>query len=146
MQFTDDEIDRLRTSFDRLRQTMASQDPFGRVFYDRLFAKLPEARGLFRDDLAEQGMRFLTTLGVIVNTLDDPAEFERTLEALGAGHRAYGVTAAAYAPMGAALRETMADWLGDRYDAETDAAWARAYAAVSERMLAAAPAGPAAPA
>lgn len=140
MQLTDDEIALIRSSFDRLREKMAAHDPFGQVFYAKLFARYPDAKRLFRDDLAEQGMRFLTTLGVIVESLDSPDSAEVTLGALAEGHVAYGVPPQAYAAMGDALRDTMAEWLGARFDAATDAAWAKAYAQVSGRMMAGAPA------
>ncbi len=137
MQLTETEIALIRKSFDRLREQRSGRDPFGTDFYDRLFAKAPETRALFREDLAEQGMRFLSTLGVIVAALDKPEMLDAPFERLEAGHRAYGVRPEHFGPMGEALRETMAASLGERYDAATDAAWARAYELISARVGAA---------
>ncbi len=139
MPLTDREIALVRQSFARLREIKTTQNPFGEAFYERLFEKMPEARSLFRSDLSEQGMRFLSTLGVIVDCLDAPEGCTDTMQRLGQGHAAYGVKAEHYGPMGEALRETMADWLGERYDAETDAAWAAAYSDVAERIRTSAP-------
>ncbi len=137
MSLTETEIARIRQSFDRLREQKTGRDPFGTDFYDRLFARAPETRALFREDLAEQGMRFLSTLAVIVGGLDRPDALDPQFERLAAGHRAYGVRPEHFAPMGEALRETMAATLGERYDAETDAAWARAYDLIAARVGAA---------
>ncbi len=141
MPLTDRDIALVRQSFARLRDAKAHhRDPFGEMFYAKLFEKMPEARELFRSDLSEQGMRFLSTLGVIVESLEEPEAVSDTLARLGQGHAAYGVQTAHYGPMGEALREAMAAWLGDRYDAETDAAWARAYDEVAARIQSATPA------
>ncbi|MGF1446220.1 MAG: globin domain-containing protein [Pikeienuella sp.] len=140
MQLTDQELAIVRESFDRLRDQKAHRDPFGEIFYPKLFAKMPQARDLFRADLSEQGMRFLSTLGVIVDSLDAPAEHAEALERLAQGHAAYGVKAEHYEPMGEALREALAEWLGARYSPELDAAWAKAYDEIAARLQAATPA------
>ncbi|MFQ5567035.1 MAG: globin, partial [Paracoccaceae bacterium] len=41
-------------------------------FYDRLFEIAPELRAMFRSDMTGQGMRFMRTLRVIVQHLDEP--------------------------------------------------------------------------
>ena len=134
MPLTETEIALIRKSFDRLRELKTGRDPFGTDFYDRLFVKAPETRALFREDLAEQGMRFLSTLGMIVAALDRPEELDAQFERLAAGHRAYGVRQEHYAPMGEALRETMRATLGESYDTETDAAWGKAYDMIAARV------------
>lgn len=136
MPLSQTEIALLSKSIDRLTDQRSGRDPFGKEFYDRLFEEAPEARALFREDFAEQGMRFLSTLRLIVEALDKPEVLEDHLGRLAEGHRAYGVQADHFAPMGRALRRCMADALGEKYDSETDAAWVEAYAAISQRMQA----------
>jgi nitric oxide dioxygenase len=98
---------------------------------------MPEAREMFRDDMANQGMQFLSTLRVVVDHIDDLDRIDGELRNLGRGHGAYGVRAEQYGPMGDALIETMRDTLGPEFDAEAQAAWRKAYEAVAARMQAA---------
>jgi nitric oxide dioxygenase len=139
MPLTDREIELIRQSYARLTDARRGRDPFGHDFYERLFARLPEARQLFREDLAEQGMRFLSTLGVVVSALDRAEELGPVLGRLAEGHAAYGVKAGYYGPMWEALAETMRTELGERFDAETESAWAGAYEAVAGPMKAGGP-------
>jgi len=142
MDLTDREISLIRDSFARLKADHSDVNPFGEAFYARVFAHMPEARALFRPDLEGQGMQFLSTLHVMVDHLDDLGRIDAELLALGQGHAAYGVQPEQYAPMGEALVETMRAALGDDFGDETERAWRRAYAGLSERMIAAArPAG-----
>src|SRR6056297_282980 len=134
MPLTDADTDLVRRSLEIMRERRADRTPFGTAFYDRLFEHLPEARALFRPDLEAQGMRFLSTLQLIVDALDKPEALDGPLARLGEGHRAYGVRPEHFAPMAEALLETMRGDLGERFDAETEAAWRRAYDEVAERM------------
>ncbi|MEM9147894.1 MAG: globin domain-containing protein [Pseudomonadota bacterium] len=129
-----DDLALIRRTIDRLTDTRSGRDPFGLEFYAALFDESPELRALFREDFAEQGMRFLSTLRLILAAMDRPEEMDALVKRLGEGHRAYGVQSAHFAPMGRALRRSMAASLGARYDDATDRAWARAYDAIAERM------------
>lgn len=137
MPMTETQIDLVRRSFAILREHRAEHAAFGQAFYDRLFRLMPEARDLFRDDLEAQGMRFLSTLAVIVDALDRPEALEEPLAKLGQGHAAYGVRPEHFGPMGEALIGALKEDLETRIDAETEAAWRAAYADVAERMSAA---------
>lgn len=105
-------------------------------FYDRLFRRNPEMRPMFRDDIAGQGMRFVTTLGLITDALTAPAVFDREITRLAEGHAAIGVSARQFAPMGDALLDTFHDVLGPRFTPETRAAWERAFALIAAEMIA----------
>lgn len=137
MPLTDREIAIIRLSFQRLKAEKGDANPFGPAFYTRVFEKMPEAREMFRDDMANQGMQFLSTLRVVVDHIDDLDRIDGELRNLGRGHGAYGVRAEQYGPMGDALIETMRDTLGPEFDAEAQAAWRKAYEAVASRMQAA---------
>jgi hemoglobin-like flavoprotein len=56
-------------------------------------------------------------------------------QALGARHVGYGVRAADYQTVGAALFAALAAVLGDDFDPETQQAWAVAYNLMAETML-----------
>ena len=73
-------LDLVRDSFRRIRGNL---QPPSAMFYDALFLHAPGLRGLFRDDLEGQGMRFMTTLAVIVDDLDRPEVLEPQLAAIG---------------------------------------------------------------
>lgn len=108
-------------------------------FYGRLFAKAPELRGLFRDDIGAQGMRFMGALGVLADAADRPERMEAELRELGRGHAAYGVTAEMFAPMREALLETLRARLGAAaFPAESERAVGALYDRAADAMLAAA--------
>lgn len=136
MPLTQDQIALIQTSHARLIERRGRNGPFGDLFYQELFRRLPEARKLFRDDLEEQGMRFLSTLGVIVASLDRDDLREGYLSRLAEGHAAYGVKPEQYGPMWEALAEALKAALEDRFDAETEAAWHAAYDLIAARMQA----------
>ena len=58
----------IRTSFDRLRDDL---DSHSTEFYEALFRRAPYLRSMFREDLAGQGMKFMTTLGAILTGIED---------------------------------------------------------------------------
>lgn len=109
--------------------------PASSQFYDNLFVLAPELRKLFRSDLAGQGMRFMTTLTVIAELLDDEAELARELDGLAQAHRGIGVRAEHFAAIGAALLVTLGETLGDAFTCEVQEAWRATYEAFAARMI-----------
>jgi len=130
---TPDELDRIRASYDAVRLEM---EPASTAFYDFLFARDPALKDLFRDDLAGQGMRFMTTLGVIVAALDDPGKLSQTLGRLGQGHSAMGIRAVDFDPMEQALMDTFDLILGKGFTTQDQAAWRKAYRFIANAMIA----------
>lgn len=108
------------------------------LFYGRLFRIAPEVRPLFADDIRKQAAKLADTLGFIVDHIDRPDALLPAAEALALRHVRYGVSAAHYVHIGTALIWTLRQLLGPRFDAETEAAWTEAYAALSGAMIAAA--------
>jgi hemoglobin-like flavoprotein len=90
---------------------------------------------MFRDDLAGQGMKFMTTLDVVVQRLDSEEEIEEQYLGLGRLHKTLGIQAADFAPMEEALMDTLRNALGDDFDAELESAWRAAYGTVSANMI-----------
>lgn len=111
--------------------------PASRDFYEVLFRRRPDLRGLFRSDLAGQGMRFMSTLQVVVDTLEAPDAVAARLRDLGHSHAALGVRPEHFVPMREALFEVLGTYLGVGWDAETQAAWRKAYDQMAARMIAA---------
>jgi len=132
MSLTDNQIARVQSSFDMLRDTqlLPTTD-----FYETLFWHAPEYRSLFRDDLEGQGMKFMSTLAVIVDDLHDPEKLHARFTELGRAHAALGITSKHFLPMEDALMETLRGRLGDVFDADTEAAWRAAYGEVARSIV-----------
>lgn len=123
----------IRETFRQLRGRLA---PASVSFYNALFRRAPHLRKLFRDDLAGQGMRFMSTLGYVVDHIDRTEALTDRLYELGRIHGIIGVRAADFEPMGEALMETFRDELGEDFTPEAEAAWRAAYADLANRIIA----------
>ena len=126
-------------------QIKAVQESFAKVvpiseqaaalFYGRLFEIAPEVKPLFRGDMKEQGRKLMATLAVVVNGLGNLEAILPAASALAKRHVSYGVKAAHYAPVGAALLWTLERGLGAQWTQDLAAAWATAYATLSGSMI-----------
>ena len=94
----------------------------------------PQMRQMFRDDLTGQGMKFMTTLDVIVQKLDDEDQIAEQYTGLGKSHATMRVHAADFAPMEEALIDTFRYALGARFTDEIHLAWRNAFEQICERM------------
>jgi len=133
MPLSDDQLTLIRQSFNVLRHEMKPSSTF---FYEELFRRAPELRALFRDDLAGQGMKFLSTLAVIVDNLHQPETLAGRYSDLGGLHRTLGVSAAMFAPMGDALMATIRNALGETWTIEIEAAWQQAFGEMADELVA----------
>ena len=84
------------------------------LFYGRLFEIAPAVTPLLRGDMTEQGCKLMATLGVVVNSLGNLEAVLPAASALAKRHVDYGVKAADYTPVGAALLWTLEQNLGLR--------------------------------
>lgn len=132
MALSDRQLDLIRQSFTTLRDDV---EPQSLTFYTKLFEHAPELKEMFREDLANQGMKFMLTLRVIVDNLHNPAAMATRYTDLGEGHRAMGIKAADFEPMGKALIDTMAEAMGDDFTDEMRVAWEVAYAEFSQDII-----------
>lgn len=117
-----------------LAPVVADPDGFARRFYARLFERAPALRRLFPEDMSQQRMKLVQTLGVIAAGLDEPEHLVASLQQLGARHRGYGAKFAHYVEVGEALVGALADVNGAAFTPESRGAWQRLYAWVSEQM------------
>lgn len=122
----------LRESYRRLAR--APEDASER-FYARLFEIAPELRPMFPSDMSEQGMKFMSTLGIILDRIEDPELLEPYIEALARGHAACGVKREHFPLMRRALVETMREALGAEFPEGADAAWEVAYDRLARKMI-----------
>jgi len=105
------------------------------LFYGRLFEIAPAVKRLFRGDMDDQGRKLMATLGVVVNGLGNLESILPAASALAKRHVAYGVKAADYEPVGAALLWTLERGLGEDWTPDLAAAWGAAYGVLSEFMI-----------
>jgi len=135
-----EDIDLLRGSF----ALLAPRDrEVAAMFYDRLFELDPQLRRLFTGDMDHQGAKMMSMLGAIVARIHDLEALSPMVGDLARRHVGYGARPAHYAAMGSALLWTLEKALGPRFTPAVEAAWQRAYGALSRVMLDAAyPAAP----
>lgn len=128
------EIDTIRRSYLILSVESAYADE---LFYEHLFSNRPEMRELFDGDISAQSERLTITnmLGMIVSQIHNLPELMPMLGDLARRHTEYGVTAEHYADAGRALQSMLQDILGSKFDAEVEAAWAKAYDGIAVTMV-----------
>ena len=114
----------------------ARQKEIGKEFYGDLFNRIPEARTLFRDDLTDQGMRFMSAIHVIVDHLDDLPAMQLEIDKLASGHADMNIKPDWYRQMQEALIDTFAYALGAEFSNEAELAWRSAFTQICDRMIA----------
>jgi hemoglobin-like flavoprotein len=127
-----DEIALVRQSFDALKPNAESA---AKLFYGRLFERLPEVRPLFKGDMDEQGRKLMATIATVVAALDRFETVVPAVSALAQRHVTYGVQPVHYTAVGEALLWTLQQGLGPSFTPATAQAWSNAYAAVSQLMI-----------
>jgi hemoglobin-like flavoprotein len=111
-------------------------DTAAELFYGRLFELDPALRRLFRrTDMAAQRKVLMQTLAVVVKSLDRLDQIVPAVQALGRRHAGYGVRAAHYDTVGAALLWTLEQGLGDGFSPEVRGAWTEAYGTLASVMI-----------
>lgn len=129
---TPHQIHLIRSSFAPLKPLAAQ---VAEAFYVQLFTRDPALRALFRGgDMDEQGARLMQMLGAAIELLDRPGALMPVLLQLGRRHVAYGVEAAHYDSVGAALLATLDAGLGAGFTPEVREAWTTMYGVVARTM------------
>lgn len=105
------------------------------LFYQRLFELDPSLKALFHGDMTEQGKKLMRMIAMAVNGLDRLSELVPAVQDLGRRHVNYGVTAAHYDTVGAALLWTLAQGLGPAFTPEVRDAWGTVYGILAQTMI-----------
>ena len=132
MPLTEEQVEIIRDSYQRL---VPEIDRVSQEFYKDLFGREPEIKALFREDLEEQGMRFMAAIGLIVENLDDPERLNQKVDLLSEGHAAFRIKPAAYRSMEEALIDTFAHALGEKFTNPVELAWRSAFRQVCDAMI-----------
>ena len=126
--------DLLTASFDLLKH---NKSEFSHLFYNTLFSDYPEVKPLFaHTNMNEQPKKLFASLALIVQNLTKPGVLTNTLQGMGTDHVKYGVFPEHYPMVGSTLLKSMATTLEENWTSEVSDAWAEAYAAITELMLA----------
>src|SRR5262249_16994293 len=104
------------------------------LFYERLFEIAPQVRTMFPADLSGQKVKLVAMLATAVNNLHQLDAIIPAVRDPGRRHHGYGVTAAHYAPVGAALLWTLEEGLGSAFTPDVRVAWTEAYSTLAGAM------------
>ncbi|MFG2195589.1 globin domain-containing protein [Streptomyces sp. NPDC048639] len=122
-----------------IRRTMAEIDPVAdkvtSYFYAMLFVRHPDLRELFPAAMDTQRDRLFRALLTAAEHVDDAGTLTEYLVGLGRGHRKYGTQPEHYPAVGECLLLALGRYATKSWDAETEAAWVRAYTAISQIMI-----------
>jgi hemoglobin-like flavoprotein len=129
-----------------VRNSYASVSPnapaVAAMFYQRLFELDPGLRPLFKGDMAEQGRKLMAMIDTAVANLHQIDTIVPAVQQLGERHKTYGVKAADYDTVAAALLWTLEQGLGDAFTPPVREAWTVCYGTLAGVMKDAAAATP----
>ncbi len=126
-----EQIKLIRDSWQRV---LPIKEQAAELFYGRLFELDPTVKPLFKGRLDFQGDKLMMTLNVVVNSLENLNEIESMLQAMGKRHIIYGVEAAHYETVGAALLWVLKQGLGEYFTEDVEEAWTIAYGLIATTM------------
>ncbi|WP_432144203.1 globin domain-containing protein [Streptomyces sp. bgisy084] len=122
-----------------IRRTMAEIEPVAdkvtSYFYALLFVQHPDLRALFPASMDTQRDRLFKALLTAAQHVDDADVLSAYLANLGRGHRKYGTQPDHYPAVGECLLSALARYATSSWGPETQAAWVRAYTAISQIMI-----------
>ena len=108
------------------------------LFYERLFAKNPGFRPLFKNNMRVQGVKLMTMLAMVVYSLPEPGQVSAAIRDLAIRHVEYGVNLDDYDALREALLWTLEQVLGEDLTPAVREAWAVCYDELAGEMKAAA--------
>ena len=131
-----------REQVDLVQRTWRAVLPVGdtaaELFYGKLFSLDPSVRGLFRNDMLEQGRNLTAMISVAVGALSRPERIALAVRQLGERHAGYGVERRHYELVGTSLIWTLEKCLGEAFTPDVKAAWWATYAFLASEMQGAA--------
>lgn len=122
-----------------IRRTMTEIEPVAdkvtSYFYALLFVQHPDLRALFPASMDTQRDRLFKALLTAAQHVDDADVLTAYLANLGRGHRKYGTLPDHYPAVGECLLAALGRYATSNWGPETEAAWVRAYTAISQIMI-----------
>lgn len=124
---------------DSWRRVLPMGAAVGDLFYQHLFEADPTLKPLFQGNLHQQAFKLIQMIDGAVGQLGDLDTLVPVLQQLGQRHLGYGVQAAHYDTVGAALLKTLEQGLGSSCTPDTRAAWTAVYGVMADVMQTPAP-------
>ena len=131
LRMSQEQIHLVQTSFAKLAPLA---EAFADHFYHHLFALAPDLRQLFDPDMHVHHLKFITTLQVVLNGLDQPETLISMVRQLGHRHLEYGLSNDHYEVFGEALSLTLAQELGDDFTPAVREAWRDVFVRICSLM------------
>lgn len=132
---TPQQVELIRKSFDAM---WSVRDDIAELCYSRFFELAPDARNLFRGDMARQRVKLMDMIAALVGSLDQSALFQSLVAQSGRQHDRFGVQPSQYAALGEALMWSLECRLGPSFTPELRESWKALYASAQAEMLRAA--------
>lgn len=127
-------VELLRASFEKAKPIAGE---VADKFYEHLWGDYPQSKALFKNvKMPNQKKALVGSLVFIVDNLENPEKLSEYLGAMGGRHVGYGTQPEHYEWVGASLLKTFAYFFGDDWTEELNNAWADAYGAITQLMLA----------
>jgi len=104
------------------------------LFYGRLFEIAPQLRPLFKGDIKAQGRKLMSTIALVVASLQKLPELVPIVQDLGRRHTGYGVKDEHYDIVAEALLWTLDKGLGSDFTPDVKEAWISVYATLADTM------------
>ncbi|MFD5316513.1 globin domain-containing protein [Streptomyces sp. NPDC127098] len=122
-----------------IRRTLAEIEPVSHqatsYFYALLFLHNPQLRDMFPAAMDAQRDRLFGALLLAAEHIDDTVTLTDYLCNLGRGHRKYGTQSEHYPLVGECLMSALERYAPRSWGPEAEAAWVRAYTAISQIMI-----------
>jgi hemoglobin-like flavoprotein len=117
------------------RAVLPVGDTAAELFYGKLFSLDPAVRGMFKNDLVDQGRNLTAMISVAVGALSKPERIRLAVRQLGERNVAYGVERRHYDLVGISLLWMLEKCLGEAFTPDVKAAWWTTYSFLAEEML-----------
>ena len=105
------------------------------LFYRKLFLIEPEVKPLFTDDTKAQGDQLVTSINLVVNSLNSLENLVPALQDMGRRYVNNGVKAEHYEAVGETFLWTLEQGLGNDFTDEVKEAWTTAYGIIASTMI-----------
>jgi hemoglobin-like flavoprotein len=129
---TEASVQRIAANYELLAPRMQALTD---AFYVRLFEVMPEARPLFRIDIALQSQHLAAALALIVRNLRLMDALEQPLMELGEHHARVGVRPEQYPILIRTMVATLREHSGDAWSPQLEADWTAALELVGRIMM-----------
>ncbi len=116
------------------RAVLPVGDTAAELFYGKLFSLDPGIRGLFKNDMIDQGRNLTAMISVAVGALSRPQRISAAVRQLGQRHARYGVQPRHYHLVAVALLWMLEQCLGEAFTPEVERAWTAVYQFLAEIM------------